>query len=498
MKRKFLAIFAIILLVLLTAIPVLAATVGHSLMSSGMTLLQVPNLGTTNGIGLETNNNTFYAEGRFWALYLTQWDDLNYTSYKPPGSWHRYVIEGDTNRPAFEVDCFYDVDSNTLHYARHADTVPEDTIYYRMGTPHSNGTITWAAAEQTVSITTGGTLTNRVSIVIDEAGYPWVSWVDVAGLGADASVYVETSTTNDGTWTQDVAVSEVFTIADHVAGFVQLCPIGVTGNIVELVWSDFDDSGGPNDGTSALLAQRYNDGTGWLVANETISDYGGVPVALPQAFDCYDVGTAIWCTFTEAGTGDISVRVRTAAQTWATAAAASTIYTSVGIASLPTLTAYQTNGVGQDLMCIVVDGEETVYYATHTQGAAQNAWSAFVELWTVPNVDTYITRHNASYFQDGSPLCLAWQYTYDNGVDDASDSDRYWWYDATEAAWGYYTPATNTAGNLFMQILVPIIIAMGIITAAFGIKQGNIAMAGIGILIGVVGFVLVQALLDIL
>jgi hypothetical protein len=80
-----------------------------------------------------------------------------------------------------------------LHYAY----VSASSIYYRRGTPNSDGTITWSTTtEQTVSTTYNSA--NYPMVSVDTAGYVWIGYVDYDGYYYYP--YVIKSGNNDGTW----------------------------------------------------------------------------------------------------------------------------------------------------------------------------------------------------------------------------------------------------------------------------------------------------------
>jgi len=79
-----------------------------------------------------------------------------------------------------------------VHYA-----VVSTNIYYRKGTPNSDGTITWLAAEQT-AVSAGGDTLSKPNIAVDSAGYVWITFRKDTGFGLKP--WVTKSGANDGTW----------------------------------------------------------------------------------------------------------------------------------------------------------------------------------------------------------------------------------------------------------------------------------------------------------
>lgn len=203
--KKWLVIPAVILMALLIAVPVFAAIMAANVVDTALPNV-VPGLGSTYGTGAAPVRDTFYAAGRNWLFYV-DYDgansDLVYTSAVPGEAWATpTVVANDTGIYGIEFAVFYDNQYSVVHYARHDMNTAPDEVKYRMGTPGATGTITWAAVEQTVAQVPAGLLTWRTTIAVDEAGYPWVAWIDTDGTNTFGQVFVESSTTRNGTWTE--------------------------------------------------------------------------------------------------------------------------------------------------------------------------------------------------------------------------------------------------------------------------------------------------------
>jgi hypothetical protein len=76
-----------------------------------------------------------------------------------------------------------------------------EPLYYRAGTPNSDGTITWLDAEQ--NVTTGESNTGHLwpTIAIDSGGYPWIAYARKNVTENTRYAYITKSSTNTGTWT---------------------------------------------------------------------------------------------------------------------------------------------------------------------------------------------------------------------------------------------------------------------------------------------------------
>lgn len=95
-------------------------------------------------------------------------------------------------------------DGTYIHYVFGEGQTGSGAVYYRRGTPETNGTITWSAAEQTI-YSEGGKGGAYVSVFADSTGNPWVGfmrYVDPA-YGTPVQGRLYRSSTTDGTWVND-------------------------------------------------------------------------------------------------------------------------------------------------------------------------------------------------------------------------------------------------------------------------------------------------------
>lgn len=137
---------------------------------------------------------TFYAAGRFWVWYSEN-GSFVYRSSTDGASWSDATsvgMIGDGYNGAIWFDGTY------VHYVRYASY----DLYYRRGTPNSDGTISWSAAEQTVydGTSTGADFYNYPNITVDSGGYAWIGAHYNAGTENNM---VLKNADNDGTWSTD-------------------------------------------------------------------------------------------------------------------------------------------------------------------------------------------------------------------------------------------------------------------------------------------------------
>jgi len=140
-----------------------------------------------------TQTKSFYASGLHWFFWVDTDDDLGRFSASADlsaGSWAAATDLRDSTIGR-QLAVFYDEVNNKVHVAQ--EDKSDADVWYRMGTPESDGSITWAAAWDDVEI--NATSPETVNITVDSNGYPFVS---VGGT-------VYRSTTKDGIFTSDGA-----------------------------------------------------------------------------------------------------------------------------------------------------------------------------------------------------------------------------------------------------------------------------------------------------
>jgi hypothetical protein len=131
---------------------------------------------------------TFYANGRFWVFY-SDGSNMVYRTSTDGSTWTSSATVRACSA-GYKFSIWFN--GTYLHYA-YADNMQ---IYYRRGTPNSNGSITWSASEQTVSTTYNTAMYPMVSV--DSNGYVWIGYWEYPG--ANHYCYVIKSGNNDGTW----------------------------------------------------------------------------------------------------------------------------------------------------------------------------------------------------------------------------------------------------------------------------------------------------------
>jgi hypothetical protein len=108
---------------------------------------------------------TFYASSRFWSFY-SNGTDMVYRTSTDGSSW-----SSETSVRAVSAGFKFSVcyDGSFLYYA-YCTATTDGQMYFRRGTPETDGTVTWSAAEQTAFSDVGKTVYTP-SIAVDSNGY---------------------------------------------------------------------------------------------------------------------------------------------------------------------------------------------------------------------------------------------------------------------------------------------------------------------------------------
>lgn len=143
---------------------------------------------------LSSQHGAFYAAGRYWLFYIDATEgDAYYKTSSDGENWSSATLLADIAHGGATFDVVFD--GTYVHYIRNLSfSFPYYRgLAYRRGTPQSDGSISWSAAEQTVYYTT---IAEDVQLAIDSGGYPWI--------GHSYSTFrypsITKSSTNDGTW----------------------------------------------------------------------------------------------------------------------------------------------------------------------------------------------------------------------------------------------------------------------------------------------------------
>jgi hypothetical protein len=118
-----------------------------------------------------------------------------------------------------------------VHYAWARDIVGVP-LYYRKGTPYSNGSISWSAAEQIAVPVQSGIARSEPFVSTDSNGYPWIGyrWRN----GTTYYPFVTKSSLNNGTWS--TASGFPYKLKDTSGPWWTVSPIPLTYSKVYLIY----------------------------------------------------------------------------------------------------------------------------------------------------------------------------------------------------------------------------------------------------------------------
>ena len=355
------------------------------LLSSTITFLVIPTVGATTGNSVNTSNSNpsfypwarsvFYAANLYWVWW---WNSsyLNFATSSDGSTWSAQTAVTANGGSDFSItfngtQVFY-VAQNSYQ------------LYYRVGTPGSNGAITWIAAEQ--SISTGGNSASQVSIAVDTNGYSWVGCEEY--IGGDEPFILESNHT-DGTWSS----VQAYNLNSTTAGNWAVQPIALTAGKVYVAYGCYKTP------TKDQILQ----GRLWTGSWSAVEKIGSYPADLAISwlgpfFSLANQGDNVLLAYLANNTNTYQIRYdnRTYGVGWA---ADELVATSVNGDASPSLV-YDISL--SETVCFW--GNTTgVYY--ETQGASSTTWSSLTTLISDTIQDVY-----------GSPVSSAISYSA-NGYD---------------------------------------------------------------------------------
>lgn len=185
-------------------------------------------VGTYWAVGYGYMRKGFCAEGLVWSFYVSTESLAGWETSEDGLNW-----SGDFTSIGPCVDGRYFsvwFDGTHIHYVRYKGS-PEYDLFYRRGTPMSNGTINWCQLEQTVY---NGTSTNRYRypcIAVDTNGYAWIGIYYDKPDDNDFPAVLKNDNL-DGTWALDF-IKELNAVDDAAW---KVCPVPLTDGKVYVVY----------------------------------------------------------------------------------------------------------------------------------------------------------------------------------------------------------------------------------------------------------------------
>jgi len=162
------------------------------------------------GTGELWQESGFYAKTLTWQFYD---DDTNvvYKSSSDAGiTWSSPTVWCASRASAYMCifNLYYDEETNKVHTVYAAASPP---LYYRRGTPSSDGTISWDAWQNVRNV--ADMQYSSPSICLDSDGYPWIASAEALDW-ENTQPAVTKSSTKDGTWTPEFWTLMTATVAN--------------------------------------------------------------------------------------------------------------------------------------------------------------------------------------------------------------------------------------------------------------------------------------------
>lgn len=264
-QRKF--SYAMVLLLALLVPPALAAESPVETITSVVTQTD-----TANGwsINYPKQRKVFWMAGLLWVFY-SDGKDAVYRTSPDALHWSDPTSFGIGGHFGHRIGCWFD--GTYFHYALCTANLGED-VRYRRGEPQADGTIKWSAPEQIVYDTPADKNVMYPKIIVDDQGYPWITFMALAYQVPNAPPYdalVLKSSAKDGTWQTEPGFPFPLVAQKAVTGYPD--PVGVPLRKGKTFWIY-----NPQVGGADVYAGRLWDGSAWQ-AEEIMVD-----AASPYAF----------------------------------------------------------------------------------------------------------------------------------------------------------------------------------------------------------------------
>lgn len=218
---------------------------------------------------LGLNSRVVYANGLYWVFYRPTGTSLAYKTSSDGGvTWQAGATALGLS---YSLDVVMDADNVTAHFVSGRSGNTAGTVYYRKGTLNSDGTITWAAAAQSVATGARG----KVMIDLTTSGYPCVLYNKDTSENPPVYYYLAISSTNDGTFTH-VAGSPwlVDEDPDEPWGNYMIQFRSLTNGLILLVRFIYNVTPGAVPPKSRIFDPSDGSFTDWVVFADGVDDVG--------------------------------------------------------------------------------------------------------------------------------------------------------------------------------------------------------------------------------
>jgi len=237
---------------------------------------------------------TFIAEGREWVFY-SDGTNVVFRSrvISPLGSWSAATTFKSGGVSGYAISLWWD--GTKVHTVSHGAVTGGMALFYRCGTPNSDGTITWET-ERTAVAGVSGKYQSYMTVCVDSAGYPVVAY-SLLGASYYYPRIVIATATDGSTWGSPITLD-----TEGTAHKVMPLILPLADRKLLAIWCNWQ--------TGKTVSKYYN-GTSWGAINNIGSrEQWGVHSAIV-------LGTKVICLIPVA-TNDINAYEWTA-DTWGSA-----------------------------------------------------------------------------------------------------------------------------------------------------------------------------------
>lgn len=177
------------------------------------------NDGTFPGPG--RGRRSFLAAGLYWLFY-GDGTDLFYRTFDGV-TWSAATSVG-ASIGTVSADIVVHFDGTFMHYLV-GNGVNNTALFYRRGTPNSDGTITWSAAEQTAGAAAAAWDYIPEDVRVDSNGRPWILYGYKDDVLSKYQLLADRSSTTDGTWSSDTGFPHLLYEGAFNSTIGNLCPM---------------------------------------------------------------------------------------------------------------------------------------------------------------------------------------------------------------------------------------------------------------------------------
>lgn len=340
---------------------------------------------STFSISYPFQRKIFYAASRFWAYY-SDGTNMVWESTTDPADWSNSPTSIGAKSNGYSFSIFFD--GTYVHYARSGTSGNYYVLYYRRGTPNSNGTITYSANEQTVYSGLYNDYYEFPQVAVDDAGYAWIG----ARYRTITSYYPYAlkNANNDGTWST-ASSTKLHTTSD--TSWV-VSPIPLTSQKMYVIYASAGISGG------YAYGKLYSGSFG---SQETCDSYA---IQVNYGFSATNEGDNVHFSYLRYGTYQIRYRFRTygSSPAWGTD---TLVQNSVDASTCPVLSIETST---YNVYCFWMDKPtaDHIYYAIRY--SSNSSWSGAVD-WIDESSDTIVDGSKLTCFYESYSGYIGLVYT---------------------------------------------------------------------------------------